>query len=71
MQEVEEPLPPPWEPDASLNDLRKRLAALQAAKEVADEMGKPLFVGEFGAPACNSDAAGAGAVAARATPCSD
>ena len=29
------------------------IAALQAAKEVADEMGKPLFVGEFGAPACN------------------
>jgi hypothetical protein len=35
------------------------IAALQAAKEVADEMGKPLFVGEFGAPACNV-AGGAG-----------
>ena len=28
------------------------IAPLKAAKEVADRLGKPLFVGEFGAPAC-------------------
>lgn len=31
------------------------LATLKAAKEVADSLGKPLFIGEFGSPTCVAD----------------
>jgi hypothetical protein len=50
---------PPFAEFSFCNGDHTSIAALQAAKEVADEMGKPLFVGEFGAPACNV-AGGAG-----------
>jgi hypothetical protein len=50
---------PPFAEFSFCNGDSTSIAALQAAKEVADETGKPLFVGEFGSPACNV-AGGAG-----------
>ena len=50
---------PPFAEFSFCNGDNTSIATLQAAKEVADEMGKPLFVGEFGSPACNV-AGGAG-----------
>jgi len=36
----------------SFCDSNASIATLEAAKEVADQLGKPLFVGELGSPAC-------------------
>lgn len=44
---------PPFAEFSFCNGDNTSTAPLQAAKEVADEMGKPLFVGEFGSPECN------------------
>jgi hypothetical protein len=45
---------PPFAEYSFCNGDPESVATLVAAKEVADELHKPLFVGEFGSPACQT-----------------